>query len=56
MATRSTGRGTTRTRRPPVSRLTPVLYVKAIEPVLPFWEALGFAAPSRWRSASAWAS
>lgn len=42
MATRSTGRGTARMRRPLVSRLTPVLYVDAIEPVLPFWEALGF--------------
>lgn len=42
MATRSTDRGTARTRRPLVSRLTPVLYVEAIEPVLPFWEALGF--------------
>ena len=42
MATRSTVRGTARIRRPLVSRLTPVLYVEAIEPVLPFWEALGF--------------
>lgn len=25
-----------------VNRLTPVLMVEAIEPVLPFWEALGF--------------
>ena len=42
MATRRTVGGTARTRRPLVSRLTPVLYVDAIEPVLPFWEALGF--------------
>lgn len=42
MATRSTVRGTARIRRPLVSRLTPVLHVEAIEPVLPFWEALGF--------------
>lgn len=42
MATRGTARGTMRARRPLVSRLTPVLHVEAIEPVLPFWEALGF--------------
>lgn len=42
MSVHSRERGAARTRRPMVSKLTPVLHVEAIEPVLPFWEALGF--------------
>ena len=42
MSARGKGRGTARTRRPLVATLPPVLFVEAIEPVLPFWEALGF--------------
>lgn len=42
MTARGREPGTARTRRPRVSKLTPVLHVEAIEPVLPFWEALGY--------------
>ena len=42
MSAHSRERGAARRRRPLVTKLTPVLHVEAIEPVLPFWQALGF--------------